>query len=43
MFFRGVHQLLIPIVCNPFFLNGERIKDAAFDEGVRKVASAVFG
>lgn len=43
MFFRGVHQLLIPIVCNPFFLNGERIKDAEFHEGVRTVARTVFG
>jgi len=43
MFFRGVHQLLVPIVCNPFFLNGERIQDAAFDEGVRAVAKTVFG
>ena len=43
MFFRGVHQLLVPIVCNPFFLNGERIKDSEFDEGVTTVARTVFG
>jgi len=43
MFFRGVHQLLVPIVCNPFFLGSARITDVEFYEGVRTVAKAVFG
>lgn len=43
LFFRGVHQLFVPITLNPFFLGGERIKDVEFYEGVRTVAKAVFG
>jgi hypothetical protein len=43
MFFRGVHQLLIPVVLNPFFLASERLRDAEFYDGVRLVAKTVLG
>eukprot|EP00890_Picochlorum_soloecismus_P000167 jgi/Picsp_1/1150/NSC_04631-R1_trafficking protein particle complex protein 2 len=41
-FMKGVHDLLVPIMLNPFFLPKERITSVDFHSRVRKLARAVF-
>lgn len=42
-FFRGVHQLLVPLVLNPFFLPKKRIHSVDFYSRVRRLSKSVFG
>ena len=42
-FFRGVHNLLVPRVLNPFFLPKERIYSADFHSNMRRLSKQVFG
>ena len=41
-FMKGVHDLLVPIMLNPFFLPKERITSVDFHSRVRKLARAIF-
>lgn len=41
-FMRGIHDLLVPIMLNPFFLPKERINSVDFHSRVRKLARAIF-
>lgn len=42
-FFRGVHQLLVPLVLNPFFLPKKRIHSVDFYSRVRRLSKSTFG